>query len=1224
MNQKLRALVSLAALALVLVWCIPSVGQVIKGSMSGSVTDPSGAVVSGAKVRARNVETGAAIETTTDSSGNFRLNLLSTGTYTVEITASGFKTAAQSSVVVAAGSDSSLGTVRMVVGEASTTVEVTAEAPLMEASQAQVSNTFSGTTLTEFAGVQENEGMDRIALFVPGVVATRQNNFSNTNGVGFSVSGLRGRSNDQEVDGQNNNDNSVGGPALQVSDDNFVQQYVLVTNNFGPEYGRNAGSVVNVITKSGSNAWHGSVYGTEQSNFFNALTNTQKRFNGITGPPRFNQEFSGGTIGGAILKNKLFLFNGLDNQLFSGNSVYSTGALTPTPAGLATLAGCGAAINPNALAVISNFGPYAFSAGGPTPSNTQLFQVRNAANAIVCPNVQVGTVSRTLSTPVHQFNWIERVDLQQGSDTISARFLMRRNNSFNNNDNGAGGWVQNTTALSQGILASWTHSLTAHMVNEARISYSRLNVQFGGNNIGNTLEPAVGQLTQAFTNISFQTGGFLGIGPATNLPQGRIVNTWQAQDNWNWVLGKHSIKAGVNWTYQRSPNVFLPNVNGQFRFTNFSSFITSDVANRILIGNGPTSLDFREYDTFLYAGDDWKLTPHLTLNLGLTWTYFGQPANLFNSITTPRESDASTAFWTQNPAVPLGARTDPKIPAIRNSFGPSVGFAYSPQWGGFLTGNGKTTFRGGYRLSYDPAFYNIFLNVSTSAPFIFSQTLTAAGVLSANPLPANPTGPNVRNLLNSSITPGVFDPRTFTQTTVAPDFKPDQVHSWSFGVQREVTKKSVLEARYVGNHATNLFQTVDGNPYVGTAAAPGLAQTFPNLVPAGVTGCTTPGVVQTAAQALAGPNPALGRVDCNQGLVGQRNNGAFSNYHALQVEFRAADLFKQLSLRTGYTWSKVLDNSSEIFSTGAGGNTLTIAQNPFNTQKGEYSISGLNVPNAWTISFAEKLPFFKEQHGFLGHVLGGWGIDGTYILASGQPFTPTQQGEGMLTTCGTATATRTCDLFGAQGVNYYDAAFVQSFGGADSVRPFIGNMNAPINSVGIFAADLCMGLLGIKPANNAALPGACNTAITPANALLSLNSLNINPANPQGGAITGVGRKPGETPVMVTPNDVRFIVNGAVAQQLFGTPFGNAPRNGFSDAIQNTANLSIVKNFKLSERMGFEFRATAINVMNHFNFVGVDPVLETAGRTGNGTGFGNPSLTNANGRVLLFGGTFTF
>ena len=112
--------------------------------------------------------------------------------------------------------------------------------------------------------------------------------------------------------------------------------------------------------------------------------------------------------------------------------------------------------------------------------------------------------------------------------------------------------------------------------------------------------------------------------------------------------------------------------------------------------------------------------------------------------------------------------------------------------------------------------------------------------------------------------------------------------------------------------------------------------------------------------------------------------------------------------------------------------------------------------------------------------------------------------------------------------------------------------------------------------------------------------------------------------MVVTSNDVRFIVNGGIAQQLFGTPFGNAPRNGFSDAIQNTANLSVVKNFKLSERMGFEFRATAVNVMNHFNFIGVDTVLEDAGRTGSNNGFANPSLSNANGRVLLFGGTFTF
>src|SRR5260370_815413 len=128
---------------------------------------------------------------------------------------------------------------------------------------------ISGTTLTAFAGIQENQGLDNLALFVPGVSSVRDNSFSNTNGgAGFSSNGLRGRNNDQEIDGQNNNDNSVAGPALFVSDVEFVQQFVLITNQFGPEYGRNSGSVVNIITKSGTNNWHGSGYGTENNSVF--------------------------------------------------------------------------------------------------------------------------------------------------------------------------------------------------------------------------------------------------------------------------------------------------------------------------------------------------------------------------------------------------------------------------------------------------------------------------------------------------------------------------------------------------------------------------------------------------------------------------------------------------------------------------------------------------------------------------------------------------------------------------------------------------------------------------------------------------------------------------------------------------------------------------------------------------------------------------------------------
>ncbi|HLJ85610.1 MAG TPA: TonB-dependent receptor [Candidatus Angelobacter sp.] len=937
MDKKLRILSALVVFAAVLV-CIPSTGQVLKGSISGTVTDPGGAVVSSAQVKATNLETGAVFTTTSDNSGLYRLNLLPTGTYNVEITAQGFKTTASKGISVSAGSDSAMGTIHMSIGETSTTVEVSATAPLVESTQSQVTNTFEGTTIANFAGIEENQGLDRLALFVPGVVNSRSDNFSNTNGgVGFSVAGIRGRNNDQEIDGQNNNDNSVGGPALQVSDPNFVQQYVLITNQFGPEYGRNAGSVVNLITKTGTNAWRGSVYGTEQNSYLNALSNTQKFGSGLTGPPRFNQEFTGGTIGGPIAKNRVFLFSGLDDQLFSGNTVLNTGALTPTPAGLQTLNSC-TGLNPSALAVLNKFGAYAFSAGNPTPIGAHTLDGKTPF-VTGCPGVQFGGVTRTLSTPVHQFNWIERADLQLGKDTISSRYLMRRNNSFNNSDNGAGGWVENTTALSQAVLMSWTHNLSSHMVNEARIGFDRLNVDFGGNTIGNAFEPTAANLPSALANISFQTGGILGIGPAVNLPQARIVNTWQAQDNWNYVLGKHSLKAGVNWTYQRSPNIFLPDINGQFRFRSFNSFVTSDAPNQVTIGNGNPSLDFREYDTFFYVGDDYKVSQNLTLNLGLTWTYYGQPSNLFNADSVPRESNPATAFWASTingTAIPLAARTDPTLPSVLNSFGPSIGFAYSPQWGGFLTGNGKTVLRGGYRLLYDPPFYNIFLNVSTSAPFAFLQSLngslTNPNVAVPNVfLPSNPTGPNARAALASSTARGVFDPRTFNQTTVSPNFGPDKVHTWSFGIERELTKNSAFEARYVGTSGTNLFQTVDGNPYVGTAANPGLGQAFPNLVPSGVTGCTSPGVVQNSTQIANGtPNPALGRENCNQGLLAARNNGGYSNYSGLQLEFRANNLFKQLTVRTGYTWSKNLDNASDIFSTGNAGNTITVAQNPFN------------------------------------------------------------------------------------------------------------------------------------------------------------------------------------------------------------------------------------------------------------------------------------------------------
>jgi hypothetical protein len=1251
MNTKLRYIAAFFAVTLALVLCIPSVGQVGKGSISGSVVDPQGAVVTGAQVKAKNVETGVVITTTTDSAGIYRLNLLPIGTYNVEVAAQGFKTSSSNGVVVGAGRDSGLGSIHMSVGEASTTIEVTAEAPLIETTQSQISSTFSGQTLNTFAGIQENQGLDRLALFVPGVVATRSDNFSNTNNGGFSSNGLRGRNNDQEVDGQNNNDNSVGGPSLFVSDTNFVQQYVIITNNFGPEYGRNAGSVVNIITKSGTNAWHGSVYGTEYSNFLNALSNTQRhankpgtnsnlpgtvactdifnpQCNPQTGPLRSNEEFSGGTIGGPILKNKWFIFGGFDSDLFSGATTYSTSTTTPTLAGLATLAACfPTGLQAQQVAALAKFGAYGFSAGNPLPNgapSTTSFTAAQTGTA--CNNIQIAGVTRTLPTPFHGFNFPLRVDGQAGANSFMARYLFNRGNNFNTQDNGAGGWVINVTALSQATLASWTRNFTPHMVNEVRVGFDRLNVNFGGNTIGNSLEPDQGGILNALANVSI--AGSLGFGPATNLPQGRLVNTWQAQDNFNYVMGKHSFKAGVNWTYQRSPNTFLPNINGQYSYDNLAGFINGVMnanpavpgLSSVTIAQGNPVLDFREYDTFLYAGDDWKIKQNLTLNLGLTWTYYGNPAQLFTDVTNQREANPATALWLQS--LQSSVKTNPANPTVLNSFGPSVGFAYQPGWGGFVTGHGKTTIRGGYRMLYDPPFYNIFLNTSTSSPFGFLQTLSRSStpVLPTTlSMPGNPIGPNVRTAMGSFIASNTFDPRTQAETilgTPTQGLGPDKVHSWSFGFEREVSKNAAFEVRYVGNLGTNLYQTVDGNPFLGTAANHGLLQDFPGSLPAGTptTACQT--TTQGGPAASAGSD--VGRAACGLGVVRARTNGGFSAYNAVQSEFRASNLFKQLTLRAGYTFSRNLDNVSEIFATGTAGNTLFAAQNPFQTGDAEKATSGLNIPNAFTLSITESIPFFKEQHGLLGHVLGGWALAGSFVYGSGQPFSARQG--GVFTNVNSKVA--------ANG-NYFDTNYVTTFVG-DAARPFYGNINAPASKVGIYCGDARSLFAQNTPAQILAF---CPSGT---NQLLSFNALNAPNSLTPSGCLRGFGTsatglancKANGAFVPITTNDVRFIINMHTAQTVFGTPFGNVPRNSLADATSNRVDASIFKNIKLGERSNFEMRMTAVNAFNHFNYSSIDPNMEDAGLSTLpslfGLGFNNPAQTTATGRVVSISGRITF
>lgn len=1157
----------------------PVRAQVSTGSISGNLVDAQGAAVPNADVKATNKANNQVLTSESDNSGVFHLAQLQPGTYRLEISKQGFRQMVFDEVQVAVGADKGLGTITLELGEVTATVEVSAAQPLIENTQAQVSNDFTSSNIQTFPNVLENQGLDLLALTVPGVAMTRDLGFSNTNGTGFEVNGIRGRNNDQQIDGQNNNDNSVAGPGLFVSDVEFVQEYQITTNNFSPEYGRNSGSVVNIMTKSGSNTVHGSVYGTESNSVLNALSNTQKAFEGLKKPARFNDEFTGGTIGGPLWRDHVFFFGGFDNEIVSQQEVYTSGAdaaggvgsMTPTPNGIATLLACYG--NTPSLQALQTYGPFAIKGGSPTsvPGTITTSSLTNCTDGVT-RSLELSQVERTLPTGSKSYNFPMRLDIQTAKNHFYGRYLYNRSTFYNTDSffGASAGYPNNVPALSQDYGFSWVRTLSMRQSNEFRASYGRLNVEFGGNALGTV--PVQGAIGSALARVLFNGSTDLGFGPATNEPQGRIVNTYQLQDNWTYFLGRHGLKAGVNFTYQRSPNIFLPNFNASYRFSNWGAY-GLDTPNRIQIAQGNPSLDFREKDTFAYFGDDFKIKTNLTLNLGVTYTYYGQPANLFHQITV-RNQSGSTPLW--NPAVPTSATEFPSIPAPKNSWGPGVGFAWTPSRGGRLTGNGKTVVRGGYRLAYDPPFYNIYLNIASSAPIVFLQTLAAGGLpIGTHQLLANPTGVNNRADLASTLVRGVFDPRTFNDTTISPNFGPQKTHEWSFGIQRELAQGVVFEARYVGNHALDLFQTINGNPNIA-----GLQAAFPSLVPSGLTPCTTPTTTLGPGQSS---HPELGRVNCNLGIVRERTNSAYSDYEGGQFELRSNQLWHQLTLKTNYTYSKTTDNASEIFSTFGGGGTQAFAQSQLNYTTAEHGLSGIDFPNAWTMTAYEELPFYHSQQGFVGRILGGWGVSGTYFITSGQPYTPEQ----FAVNAGVA---------GQQP--YYDNGMVNAFYGTvdQALRPYLGNPSAPVYQVGIYAADAC-----------AEFGVGCTQ---PATTLLSLNAINA----------TGAEK-------VVTNKDVRFIANTPTANTVFGTPFGNVARNYARDAWSNIANLQFFKTIKVKEHFQVQWHMSMINAFNHPNFSSVDPFLDDAGLSSEGTGFGIPALTSGGlttqvgspGRIIRFG-----
>jgi outer membrane receptor protein involved in Fe transport len=1165
---------------------VPAMGQILTGNIKATVVDPNGAAVAGASITAKSQATGIENKAVTGSDGNFVITNLTPGKYTLTIEQSGFKKKSVTDLNVGLG-DNSLANLALDIGSPTETVMITAGTEeIVQRDQSQLTTSFETRKIEELPSNVAGGGIDTLALLAPGVI-NNPGAFTNTNGAGLSVNGQRGRSNNFQIDGSDNNDLSIGGPSYFVDNQDSVQEYQIITNNFSAQYGRNQGAIINQVLKSGSNDFHGSAFEFfRDRRHLDSLDNIERR-SGLASPePRVRNVF-GGSLGGPIKKNKVFFFGTYQGIRQTEQATARSGSVSIVASELPRLSAAfpgnipiQAIVTSSAFAIplgvvrprtdvpgtpraalVNPAAPtgcpvLSFTATAPAGCGTYQgpFSVGGPMDVVSIGGTvfQSALVERVVSTPFTQNEYNARVDVRlSNKDNFYARYLFQKGNNKNAlfSTNGFTGDIPFT---SKNFGGTYTHQFSSNTVNEFKAFYQSLFVKFGGGcttgALGCIEDPVdiadpkalVENLAFSFQSIALRAS-MRAIGVSVGLPQGRLVKVYQAADNLTFIRGKHTMIVGGEFKHLKNEVPFLPRFNGDFTF-NSSTRLVNNAPSAINLAVGPPIISYKENDEYFFIQDDWKVRSNFTLNLGMRYEYTGQPINDLNDLTTARESGSSPLFRS---SLPLAARVVPRLKPDKNNWAPRFGFAWSPKAEhGFmhrLVGNDATVIRGGYSIAYDPAFYNILLNISNSAPVSALISLgTGSLPSSGSPFPfPSLFGADIRaRAATSGIVPiGGLDPRFLTQTIVAPDFHSPYAEQWSFGVQRQINRHNVVEARYVGTHGVGLFQTVNFNPRIGTMfrgipgqdipfnnAAGFVTVNFPafrQFLPAGLTPVTCTDVVGTPDIESA----CNDRVLAGRGRITARANTAQSTYNGLQTRYNGRFLKNALSVGASYTFSKTLDNASEIF---ADSEASVNAQNPFNIMSGERSLSQLNRPHALALNFIYDLPFKKDQHGLVGRLLGGWQINGTHILTSGRPYTPAQFENSA--------------FLGAAFSYLPDTA-------GEPLRPFIGNPSAPVSAVAISQVDAAF-MFGI-PADS--LTG-----------FWSYNELNT----------TG-------NLVAVSPNAVRFILNGPGAAMIFGTPFGNMPRNYLKGPAINVLNLGAFKNTNITEKVKIQFRAELFNVLNH-------------------------------------------
>ena len=921
--------------------------QRLDGSLRVTVTDKSGASIQDASVTVTNEATNVSLTATASSAGTYVFPNLLVGSYSIAVQKEGFRKAINKGVQVESNQVAEA-LIAMEIGEVSSIVQVEAGADLVKTESSTLDATFSGKVTQDIPINTLGGDVKEYAVFAPGTT-TQQGGVL---GSGGSIGGTRPRFNGFNIDGVEDNKLDTNGPTQPVIQES-VAEFTLLTNQFSADNGHSAGGLFNIVTKSGTNSWHGAGWWFDRNRNFDALDNQQKARGH---QDRFDYNRAGASAGGPILKDRLFIYGAYEFQN-EGLAASSPSVKLPTADGLNTL---NSLAHDDAVRNILKQFPVA-------PGNDAgTVNVNGTA-------IPVGNLTTVAPSYFNEHDYIVNGDLTLSKHQISTRFLYDRFRAPDFNPSLPAPQFLGTFASGgHKAIISDTWTISSRVINNFHTSYSR--------SVGPQVVAPSG--FENFPNVIIDDLSSVNIGPEQNAPQSYTQNVYQWADTINYIRGAHTFKVGAEAKKYIAPTNGIPRFRGEWDYTTISQlvndFVPNGAPNKALRGAGSGNVASNYNAVYWFVGDDWKVTSRLTVNAGIRYEYTGVPR---------AENLQAINAISDDPALGLFFRA-PK-PDV-NNFAPRLGFAFDP------TGHGKWAVRGGAGIAYDVTPNNFAIN---SLP---PQRQTEQKPAITCALPGRPAWCATWNpaqtdsgqgflagggLLTVNVPPTTQAAARAKTSSFIPDHVDPKVITWSLSVQHQVLRDSSVEVRYLGTRSLELPVQMRLN------SASAFDPRFKNLgggltpLPTYFSPADVPATVTNPASTLLNFdnfNPQPYSVDGFFGSLTTFPAIGSGIYHSVSADF-IHRLARGLFFRANYTFAKNIDNATnELFSS---------IVNPRRAQDGynfgnERGLSALNIRHKLTISWVYDLPNIQTDRGYLRVLAHGWEWSGSYIAESGQPVTP--------------------------------------------------------------------------------------------------------------------------------------------------------------------------------------------------------------------------------------------